>query len=420
MIMKKRRLLTSGFVAVQVVVVAAFAGSLCAVSSQTRDKVRRTLTGRAAYPVVTIEDDQPLRVEPLYDDPDLVSDEELAAVLEKIRPKFPLQKMRPNHVEHALRTWGIDATFAEPGILSGIEMRDFLIDHSKFITSWGKETPALLQPERQGVAIRWGKVEGASVHHDHLLASLTEAGITRSQPIYAPGRQTATLDDILQQALLDVRLDEREVEWSVMAFALWLPPNKSWTTADGRQMSFDLLAKRLIRGHNRFGVCSGTHRVYSLMLLARIDEMMRTSGHADAEDGLLSDPVLEDVYEHLAAVRDLISVSQFDEGYWPANWYDGAEAVAFPNDDEDYRKVIATGHHLEWLAIAPEMLHPPREQIRKAAKWIIQDTLQQSDETLSEHYTFYSHVGNALALWRKTRPADFWQRWRETHPYQAE
>jgi hypothetical protein len=82
--------------------------------------------------------------------------------------------------------------------------------------------------------------------------------------------------------------------------------------------------------------------------------------------------------------------------------------------------VIATGHHLEWLAIAPEMLHPPREQIRKAAKWIIQDTLQQSDETLSEHYTFYSHVGNALALWRKTRPADFWQRWRETHPYQAE
>ena len=417
---KKRRLLTSGFVAVQVVVVAAFAGSLCAVSSQTRDKLRRTFTGHRVYPVVQIADDQPLRVDPLYDDPDLVSDEELAAVLEKIRPKFSPQNMRPNHVEHALRTWGIDASFAEPGILSGIEMRDFLIDHSKFITSWGGETPALLRPEGPGVAIRWGKVDGASVHHDHLLASRTEAGISRSQPVYAPGRRTATFDDILQQALLDVRLDEREVEWSVMAFALWLPPNKSWTTADDRQMSFDVLAKRLIRGHKRFGVCSGTHRVYSLMLLARIDEMMRTSGHADAQGGLLSAEVFEDVYKHLAAVRDLISVSQFDEGYWPPNWYDGAEAVAFPTDDEDYRKVVATGHHLEWLAIAPEMLHPPREQIRKAAKWLIQDTLQQSDETLRERYTFYSHVGNALALWRKTRPAEFWRRWRESHPYQAE
>ena len=418
--MKKHRLLTSGFVAVQVIVAAAFAGSLLAVSSQTRDKVRRKLTGRAAYPVVKIEDDQPLRVDPLYDDSGVVSDEELAAVLEKIRPKFAPQKMKPNYVEHALRTWGIDAAFTEPGVLSGVEMRDFLIDHSKFITSWGKKTPALLQPEGHGVAIRWGKVEGASVHHDHLLASLTEAGISRSQPVYAPGRQSATLDDILQQALLDVRLDAREVEWSVMAFALWLPPIKSWTTADGRQMSFDVLAKRLIRGHNRFGVCSGTHRVYSLMLLARIDEMMRTNGHDNARGGLLSAEVLEDVYKHLAAVRDLISVSQLDDGSWPANWYDGAEAAAFPKDGEDYRKVIATGHHLEWLAIAPEMLHPPREQIRKAAKWIIEDTLGQSDETLRDRYTFYSHVGNALALWRKTRPADFWRRWRESHPNQAE
>ncbi|MBT6497030.1 MAG: hypothetical protein HOL01_21065, partial [Planctomycetaceae bacterium] len=40
----------------------------------------------------------------------------------------------------------------------------------------------------------------------------------------------------------------------------------------------------------------------------------------------------------------------------------------------------------------------------------IQATLEQSDESLRKRYTFYSHVGNALALWRKTHPADFWKK----------
>ena len=402
-----------GFLAVQVIVLAGVAASWGVLSSETRQTVRNAGGGRRA--AVPIEFDEPLRIEPLYDDPQVVSDEELAAVLAKVRPKFPQERRRPNFVEHALRTWGVDAEFSDPDVMSGIEMRDFLIDHGQFVASWGKKTPALLQPGEGGISIRWGKQPGASVHHDHLLASLSEAGISRNQRVYAMGRRGATFDSILQQALLDVRLDEKEVEWSAMAFALWLPPQKNWTTADGRAMSFDLLAKRLIRGHGRFGVCSGTHRVYSLMLLARIDEMMRTSGDKKAAEGLLSDAVLVDVYDHLASVRDLISVSQFDDGSWPGNWYDGAEAVDFPTDEEPYKKVIATGHHLEWLAIAPESLHPPREQIRKAAKWIIQATLEQSDESLRKRYTFYSHVGNALALWRKTHPADFWKKHQAEH-----
>lgn len=404
----------AGFLAVQVIVLAGVAGSWSVISSETRQTVLNS-GGSPRVAVVPIKYDQPLRIEPLYDDPLVVSDRELTAVLAKVRPKFPPKERRPNFVEHALRTWGVDATFSDPDVMSGIELRDFLIDHGQFVASWGKKIPALLQAEDSGISIRWGRQKGASVHHDHLLASLTEAGISRNQRVYALGRRGATFDSILQQALLDVRLDEKEVEWSAMAFALWLPPQKSWTTADGRAMSFDLLAKRLMRGHSRFGVCSGTHRVYSLMLLARIDEMMRTSGDKQAGDkkeseGLLSDAVLNDVYDHLASVRDLISVSQFDDGSWPGNWYDGAEAVAFPADEEAHKKVIATGHHLEWLAIAPEHLHPPRAQIRKAAQWIIRATLDQSDEKLRERYTFYSHVGNALALWRNTHPADFWKK----------
>jgi hypothetical protein len=214
------------------------------------------------------------------------------------------------------------------------------------------------------------------------------------------------LNDVLQEALRDFRPDERETEWSTMAFALWLPPTKSWQTKAGRTVTFEMLAERLMRGQKEIGVCVGTHRVYSLMLLWRLDQ----------EYDILSDDSSERVFEHLKTVRDLISVSQFPDGHWPPNWPDGKEAVDNPRPTESRQEVISTGHHLEWLAIAPLELHPPREMVQKAARWLIDNTTSKSDEDIYGQYTFYSHVGNALALWRNTHPAEFWRTWTREHP----
>ena len=81
--------------------------------------------------------------------------------------------------------------------------------------------------------------------------------------------------------------------------------------------------------------------------------------------------------------------------------------------------MITTGHHLEWLSLAPESLHPPREQIRQAAAWVIQKTLASTEAEILDNYTFYSHVGNALCLWRSTSPSKFWKEWEGTHPFVA-
>lgn len=340
----------------------------------------------------------PLVIAPLYDDPEVVSNEELAGVLAKIRPVFRPEEMKPNHVEHALRAWSIRAKFADERALSGEQLKDFLTDHGRYLASWGNKVQPLLQDRRDGVAIRWGKEDGASVHHDHWLACLTEAGVSLNEPIFTASQKSQTIADVLEQALADFRLDETEVEWSALAFGLWISPQKAWYTRTGREISFDLLAERLMRGHKRFGVCSGTHRVYSLMSLVRLDD----------EFQILSPARREDVLNHLRSVRDLIAVSQFPDGHWPSNWSAGATAVEHPIDDELFKQVIATGHHLEWLAIAPEELHPPREQILKAADWVIATTLAQTADDISQRYTFFSHVGNALALWRKTHPPDFW------------
>ena len=394
------------FWTVQFVFVVALTIAFLLAPSEAKRLVKQELTGKPAVQPVEITRTEPIRIEPLYDRPEMVSDEDLAAVLWQVRPKFKRKGLRPNLVEHAIRTWSKDAVFNDPAVLSGKELEKFLLDNSTFMLSWGENAMPLLEDRKEGIGVNWGRVRSVSVHHDHMLACVSEAGVHLDEPVFLPTQRRATVKNIVQESLRDFRLDERETEWTAMAFGLWLPPTKQWRSADGRLMSFDLLAERLIRGRLEKGVCSGTHRVYSLILLWRLDEKF----------DILSDPIQKKVYDHLAQVRDLITASQFEDGHWPSNWDEGARALSNPRDDKLKDKVIATGHHLEWLAIAPQQLHPPRENIDRAARWIIETTKQQSEEEIFLRYTFFSHVGSALALWRKTHPSDFWRQWIRKHP----
>ncbi len=401
---KEKSLPEKYFMGTQLFVIAILVISYAFVSKNSQAEILSTFSGKDHFPTVSITRTSPLEIGSLYNDPEVVSEKELAMVLSKIRPRFSKTETKPNFVEHALRTWSLKAEFQEKGFMSGIAMRDVLVDHGEYLKSWGETSQPLLVNESNGVSIRWESRPDASVHHDHWLASLTEAGVSLEERVFLPGRPNADINDVLQQSLKDFNLDEREVEWSAMAFGLWLPPVKSWTTSDGRQLSFDSIANRLIRGHQRFGVCSGTHRVYSLMLLLRIDE----------EYSILSDSVRKNIYGHLENVRDLMIKTQYEDGHWPSNWSYGYAPEENPKEDEDYKKVIATGHHLEWLAIAPKELHPPHEQILKASRWLIKNCEEKDMDYIQSKYTFYSHVGNALALWRQTRPWPFWKRWQET------
>jgi hypothetical protein len=369
----------------------------------------RTLSDVPPVPPLPVPRSRPLVVASLYDRPDLVRDEELAAVLERLLPRFSPHRTKPNFVEHAVRIWGVTIEFDDPQAMSGPDMQQFLTDHARYAAAWGEGVAPLVQERSSGVSIRWGRETGASVHHDHWLASLTEGGVALDTPVYGPARRGSTIRSVLEESLRDLRLDERETEWTAMAFGLWLPPTRTWTGSEGRQFSFDLIARRLLRGHKELGVCSGTHRVYSLALVLRLDD----------EFDILSADVRACIEAHLHEVRRLLMAAQFADGRWPSNWPDGDRAAANRPSDELYKQVIATGHHLEWLALAPQEFHPPDEQIRRAIRWVIDTTTACTAAEILPHYTFYSHVGNALALWRHTSPAVFWSAWQAEHSYVA-
>jgi hypothetical protein len=124
-----------------------------------------------------------------------------------------------------------------------------------------------------------------------------------------------------------------------------------------------------------------------------------------------------EVYRHLQSIKERIAASQFEDGHWPSNWPDGAAAVARPIDEVLYKKVIATGHHLEWQSIAPPDLLLPEEQIKKAMDWVVKTTKERTKAEITPNFTFFSHVGAALCNWRQVRAADFWRNWEKDHPY---
>ncbi len=394
---------------VQCVFVSALAVGWLFLSSGEQQRIQAELRSAKPQAEVEIENTVPVAPTPLYDDREVVSDEDLAYVLHAILPRFSQKKLRPNYVEHALRAWGSEVEFTNEALISGPQMVDYLLDTGRYVASWGDQHEPILQPNDSGIAVRWASDRSASVHHDHLLASLAEAGVTLDRPVFTPARRT-TLREIYSESLRDFRLDERETEWSTMAFAAFLAPQRTadWQNSQGRQISFDMIAARLMRSHRQKGVCLGIHRVYSLMMLVRLH---------DEYGGLISETTRAEIMEFLADVRELIIDAQYENGSWPPNWADGVEAAAKEDPEEKtYRRVISTGHHLEWLAIAPQELHPPREDIVRAARWVVQNVREASQTEIDDSYTFYSHVGNALALWRKTSPAEFWVRWRESHP----
>jgi hypothetical protein len=403
-----------GVLSVQWLFAAAFVGAWHLAPAARQAEVAAKITGRPVALDVQLRTQPAATVDPLYDEPEFVSDDELLAVLTKVVPRFSRQHLRPNLVEHALRTWGSEIAFGGDDAISGPQMTEFLTDHSKYIDSWGKDNTPLMQLTGEGVHVRWADGVSGSVHHDHTLAALTEAGLSLDAPVYTTVRPMQ-VRNVLEEALRDFRLDERETEWSALSFALWMAPQhaSAWHNGQGRCITFDLLADRLMRNHRRDGVCLGTHRVYSLMLMLRLN--------TQAGDALLAAETVSDITEYLHDCRDLIAAAQDADGSWTANWTDGAAAAASADPKAPFSKrVIATGHHLEWLAIAPREFHPPREQMQKAARWLVRTTTEMPQAELDQNYTYFSHVAKALAMWRKTSPAEFWTRSAASQPAVSE
>ncbi|MCA9264924.1 MAG: hypothetical protein KDA60_13785 [Planctomycetales bacterium] len=353
-------------------------------------------------PRLPVFNDQPRTVRPTYDDVRVVSDAQLDTVLTKVRPSFAERPTKVNYIDHAIRLWGPRVAFPDDS-LSGRQMLAMLLDHQTFTATWGSQVPPLLQRSSNGVDVMTQQGKSTVSHVDHLMGTLAELGLPLSQPIRtAEGK--ARVGDILHHALVTFRLNQREYEWTTLAAAMYAVDGSAWVTREGQQIDFDALARRIMRQAQPEGVCYGQHRLYTLTMLLRIDDQMQTESPARL---LLSESARQDVHAYLVGMTRQFFQSQSAEGYWDGNWADTSREVPDPQTDPVSRRILATGHVLEWWAMAPVDLHPPRETIVRGAQWLARTIGEMDARDIESNYTFLTHAARSLALWRGGFAEDF-------------
>ncbi|MCA8999950.1 MAG: hypothetical protein KDA80_23340 [Planctomycetaceae bacterium] len=354
-----------------------------------------------ASPIPIVE---PLTVTPLYDRPEVVSDEQLAVTLDRLKPRLRGPQPKINWVDHALRFWGVEATFSEPECLSGREMRELLLDHRTFRDSWGAKERPFLVPDLSGsdprFSFRTQSGQATASHVDHTLAGLAEVGTPLDYPVLTPAGEFP-LRAAFDESFHEFSLNQREYEWSALAYIHYLPKSRTWITSEGQRVSWDLLADRMMRQRLDQGVCFGFHRLHALVVLIRVDD----------EHSILSSDARTKILDHLKDATQRLVTTQHADGYWDGSW---------PGDDWDgpirpkrgplglqADRLLATGHALEWWALAPSEVLPPTETLRNAGHWVVSEIGTLSDQQVNSYYPFLSHAGRALALWRGKFPHEF-------------
>jgi hypothetical protein len=344
--------------------------------------------------------EQPWRVAPRYDDPRVATLDQLAAVLDRMKPRA--KPFNTNVALHALRLWGPQAEFGSSEFLSGPQMLGAFLDDREFLELAGADAAPLYNEVDGEILVRpavsWDPAfNSGAAHTDDVLATLAESGVPLDQPLLLRDRK-ATVRELLDTAIRRFHDQQFEYEWTAISYARYLYPRRSWRNRFGQTIEVDALIDETIEAPWRDGVCAGTHRLEALAVLARVDDQ----GHA------LEPRERRKVLEHLASVSQVLARSQHPAGYWTGRWWDPADAQS-SRVPTNFEKILATGHHLEWLALAPPEVQPPREVIIRAAQWLVQAMLEIDEKTLQEMYGPFSHAARALCLWRSQDPYEVWR-----------
>lgn len=201
-------------------------------------------------------------------------------------------------------------------------------------------------------------VDLGEAHKDQCLATFAALDLPLSTPVKLNGK-SYSLADVLSDSLASFELNQRELEWSAMAFAKYVPPRPAWTNAAGKEINFSKLVAALWAEDFNSETCAGTHLFEALVLIEK----------ADRKHPILDDQTRKWLEAHLKSMMDEIVKSQHADGSWSKAWRGGMK------DDSDpmspfQMSFLVTGHLLEILNKLDPPLRPPKEVFVKAARWV--------------------------------------------------
>lgn len=284
---------------------------------------------------------------------------------------------------HALRVAGQTGRFAD-GVLTDSDA----IARSFLDATFGEAVYGVVPLRRTRYGLRFlppsivarlnGR--GTEVHDHQTLAALGELGFSLSTPVRLEG-ESFTLRDVLADALANLDLDKLELEWTVVALAAYVAPERrAWNDKFGRSWDFDDLAAGLLERGLEGGSCGGTHMLYAELFLLQ----------ADARFGLLQQPQRRRLEQAVRAAAIRLTESQNPDGSWSLGWHDpDRESVERGSGDERF---LVTAHLGELSLYLPSDLRPPASALRRAGEWLLPELRERIATRMSDDLCPLTHA----------------------------
>jgi hypothetical protein len=329
---------------------------------------------------------------------------------------WPKRKESFTTVLHALRVFEPEATPPAPGLPTLRELRSVLFDYNVSREWYGGHLNLLKTRYGLKYASDRSRMEASQAHTDQCVALLAELGVAPDHRLRTPAGE-APVSALLDESIANF-LPSGELEWTAAALGAYLPPRRGWKNRFGQEFSFDQLARWLLAQPFEQATCGGTHALYSLAFLSRID----------ARVPIFSDDVRRLVGPFLDRMAAAVAAAQQGDGSVKQLWH--VDVVAQPwyrdllreigpegnrSEDPDRLRAIQagwrdlfegkqgdvhiTGHHMEWLLLLPPARQPPAEFFRRGGEFLIQELERAKDEAFSgAGYCPFSHAARMARL----------------------
>jgi hypothetical protein len=295
----------------------------------------------------------------------------------------------PAALVHALRLDGADAALEVPGIgfrrISEL-LRDTRLQRQRYGNTF-------LRLTREGARYTWPTLIYAykgslrESHFDQIFASLAECGVSLDADIWTesgPG----TVNDLLRDALATFDSNRQELEWTMIALAIYMPPRTEWIDRFNRRHDMDALAKLALDAALERRSCGGTHMWYAMLVLLR----------AHLAEPFLSSDLADALLVRVCGLRDAALATQRPDGAWCSAW-------TTPPPDGTRASILVTSHVAECLLYLPEPLltSATRRALSSAGAWLWERLQHYSNEEESIRQQLLCPLTHAACVVRQLR-----------------
>ncbi len=329
----------------------------------------------------------------------VASEEDLKQLLTCVIPDYRWLKYSLGYVYHAIRLWGRSGSFTSQPFVNpivrelgwGAAAFSALVDDAVFrdvVSPFGKP---LLVPSEFGVVVLttkdldWGN-EWASTHPGVYEQVMAELGVPSTQKLTLAKNKEFRLRDVVSDSARRVH-KEIECEWTTTGLARYLDTD-CWQNRFGQWIDFDEMANWLVSYDLGEGACFGTHVPFAMATLYQLSQNGSRT---------LANRTRQSLRDSLQEIGRTLSNRIGPDGAWSERWWGdaGGDRRRPPGVNEEFLKILVTGHHLEWMSMCQHG-DRPREHILEQAILYLLPSIQEYKETLKHDWFFYLAISHAV------------------------